>query len=89
MDVSKTNLDFKRESSLVGTHEIFQIISSIPTTLGLLAEMILKQLCSIASQMSAQRVDFVIDNYYEKSVKDAESLKGKNIRKKMRLFAFT
>lgn len=48
---------------------------AIPVTFGRLAEALLHQLCGLAKTHGAQQIHFVIDQYWEKSVKDAERCK--------------
>ena len=50
-------------------------VSAIPSTFGKLADTILNLLISRSKKYKAARVDFVIDNYYKKSVKGSERAK--------------
>lgn len=50
-------------------------LSCIPATFGKLAKPVLTRICSQATRFKTTRVDFVIDVYREKSLKDAERCK--------------
>lgn len=53
---------------------------SISSIFGLLAEALLSQLCSLSQTHKAKRVDFVIDQYWNKNIKEAERQKRSNYR---------
>ncbi|XP_070548281.1 uncharacterized protein [Ptychodera flava] len=67
------DLSFKGKTAImVDAMAMIQIQSRIPATFGEFASSIFYQLRAIAAKYGATRIDFVIDQYREQSIKDAE-----------------